>query len=150
VLGEAATAMSDREIQAHLRSASDAILVLLAEVEQLETHKRGVRPADPRFAELAKDVRDSASALADFARAEEAWADEATAADGRLSKIADSPAAPPLDEILVRWRQIERQLGEAAPGSAEAKKLFEAFQQVRTEYMDAFKAHDRPDEVTSG
>ena len=48
--------MNDREIQAHLRSASDAILVLLAEVEQLELHKRGIRPADPRFSELAKAV----------------------------------------------------------------------------------------------
>jgi len=142
--------MSDREIQAHLRSASDAILVLLAEVEQLELHKRGVRPADPRFSELAKNVRDTASALADFAREEEAWAGEATSADGGLPKIADSPAAAPLGEILSRWRQIERQLAEATPGSVEAETLFEAFQEVRTEYMDAFKARNRPDELTSG
>jgi hypothetical protein len=133
--------MNDREIQAHLRSASDAILVLLAEVEQLELHKRGIRPADPRFSELAKAVRDSASALAEFAQEEKDWADDATAADGRLPKITDSPTPQQLGEILARWRLIERQLNEATPGSPEATILFDQFQQVREEYMTAFKAH---------
>ena len=140
--------MEDREIQAHLRSASDAILVLLAEVEQLELHKRGVKPADPRFGELAKAVRDSASALAEFAREEEAWADDAMAADGSLPRIADSPTPQRLGEILSRWRKVERQLDEATPGSPEAAALFEEFQRVREEYMAAFKAHVQPGDET--
>ncbi len=133
--------MNDQEVQAHLRSASDAILVLLAEVEQLELHKRGVRPADPRFAELAKAVRDSASALADFAREEQAWADDVTANDGTLPTISESPTPRPLGQILARWREIERQLNQAEPGTAESEALFDEFQRVREEYMAAFKAH---------
>jgi len=138
--------MNDREVQAHLRSASDAILVLLAEVEQLELHKRGVRPADPRFAELAKAVRDSASALADFAREEQAWADDVTANDGSLPTISESPTPRPLGQILARWREIERQLNQAQPGTPESEALFDEFQRVREEYMAAFKDRSQPND----
>jgi hypothetical protein len=138
--------MSDEQIQAHLRSASDAILVLLREVEQLELLKRGVRPADPRFSELANAVRVSATELAEFAREEQDWADDATAHDGSLERIADSRPPAPLREILTRWRQIERQIEEAAPGSPEAHALLEDFQRIREEYMAAFKAHMEPGE----
>ena len=36
-------------IQAHLRAASDAILLLLTEVGQLERHKRAIPPGEARF-----------------------------------------------------------------------------------------------------
>jgi len=136
--------MDDRDTQDHLRSASDAILVLLGEVEQLELHKRGVRPGDPRFAELAKEVRNTASALADFAKEELTYADDATATDGRLPTITDSPTPATLREILSRWRAVERQLAEAEPGSPAAESLFEEFQRLREEYMTAFRAHQEP------
>jgi len=136
--------MDDRDTQDHLRSASDAILVLLGEVEQLELHKRGVRPGDPRFAELAKEVRNTASALADFAKEELTYADDATATDCRLPTITDSPTPATLREILSRWRAVERQLAEAEPGTPAAESLFEEFQRLREEYMTAFRAHQEP------
>ena len=125
-------------VQDRLRSASDAILLLLREVEQLEQHKRQVQPGDPRFEVLARAVRDSAMALADFTRDEEAWAGEAVDADGPLQTINTVGSPPPMRSILERWRAIERQLNEAPAGSPEARALFDEFQQIRREYMQAF------------
>jgi len=133
-------------IQDRLRSASDAILLLVGEVEQLERHKREVRPGDPRFEPLARAVRDAALALADFTRDEEAWADEVVDSNRPLQTIAESASPPSLARILERWRAIERQLNEAPAGTPEAEALFDEFQRIREEYLQAFELHNAPTE----
>lgn len=141
-------------VQDHLRGASDAILLLTAEVRQLEQHKRGVEPQDPRFEELATAVRRTTEALALFTREEESWAEQTTAvsdADPAVTPVGagafrtiDRTASPePLAAILDRWRAIERKLNEAEPGSADATELFQRFERVREEYLAAFEAHGR-------
>ena len=136
-----------QDIQDHLRAASDAILLLIGQVEQLERHKRGVAPGGARFDELAEQVRRAAQNLADFAREEELWARGAVADAGHLETISTSANPPPLSEILARWRDIERRLDAAAPGSPEAAALFADFNRLRDEYLAAFraKATERPD-----
>jgi hypothetical protein len=129
-------------VQQHLRGASDAILLLVGEVEQLERHKRGVEPGDARFDELASAVRVAAQALSDFTREEEAWAREADAR-GAYATITDSQSGPQLASILDRWRAVERNLAAAVPGSPEAERLFEEFIQLRDEYMTEFRARHR-------
>jgi hypothetical protein len=126
------------EIEEHLRAASDAILLLLTEVGQLERHKRGIPPGEPRFDEVARAVRVAAKALADFTEYEETWAGVAT--DGRtdIEPIADSENTPALAKILERWRAIERQLDTIEPGSAEGARVFAEFERTRAEYMAAF------------
>ena len=126
------------EIEEHLRAASDAILLLLTEVGQLERHKRGIPPGEPRFDEVARSVRIAAKALADFTEYEETWAGIAT--DGRtdIEPIAESENRPELAKILERWRAIERQLDNIEPGSAEGTRLFTEFERTRAEYMAAF------------
>ncbi len=135
--------MTDRaeQVQQHLRAASDAILLLLAEVGQLEQHKRGVPPGEDQFDDLAIAVRRASEALTDFTRQEEAWALDSSARDGHLATIAESKSSPTLAAILERWRAVERELDHAEPGSAEAAELFEEFQRVRDEYLQAFRAH---------
>jgi hypothetical protein len=126
------------EIEEHLRAASDAILLLLTEVGQLEQHKRAIPPGEPRFDEVARAVRVAAKALADFTEYEETWARIAT--DGRpdIETIAESENAPALATILERWRAIERQLDNLEPGSPESTRLFAEFERTRDEYMAAF------------
>jgi len=126
------------EIEEHLRAASDAILLLLTEVGQLERHKRAIPPGEPRFDEIARSIRIAAKALADFTETEEAWAGVAT--DGRtdIEPIADSENTPVLATILERWRAIERQLDNLEPGSPESARLFAEFERTRAEYMAAF------------
>ena len=129
----------------HLRAASDAIMLLVREVEQSERLKRGIIPGDGRFYELAQAVRIAAQALADFAREEEAWARSAPVEDERVPAISQSESPPRLAEILERWRVVERALDSAPPGSPEAQRLFAEFHAIRDEYMAAFKSRD--DEV---
>jgi len=134
-----------REVERHLRAASDAVLVLVSELEQLERHKRGVRPDDPRFEVLATSVRTTAEALAQFTREEQAWATTADATGLDLATIGETADQRSLRDILERWRTVERQLGAAPPGSPEAAALFDEFQRIRAEYMTAFRARERTD-----
>jgi phage shock protein A len=133
------------DIESHLRAASDAIMLLLGEIQQLEQHKRGVEPGHDRFAELASAVRESAESLAQLTREQEAWGKAAPLADTHVATIKESASPAPLPSILQRWRDVERQLAAADPGSAEAVALFEEFERVRQEYLAAFEARETRD-----
>jgi hypothetical protein len=131
--------MDPQEVESHLRAASDAIMLLLGEVEQLESHKRGVSPSSKRFAELAEAVRKSAQSLAELAREQEAWGKSAPLVDMDVATIARSASDPPLPAILERWRAVERRLVAAEPGSPEAVELVTEFERVRDQYLAAFR-----------
>lgn len=133
------------KIEEHLRAASDAILLLLTEVGQLERHKRGIPPGEPRFDEISRSVRVAAQALVEFTEHEETWA--RTATDGRtdIEPISKSENAPSTASILERWRAIERQLDDLEPGSPESTRLFAEFERLRDEYMTAFQEHQETD-----
>jgi hypothetical protein len=133
------------DIEEHLRAASDAILLLLTEVSQLERHKREIPPGEPRFDEIARSVRVAAQALAEFTEYQETWARIAT--DGRtdIETISQSENTPATAQILERWRAIERQLDTAKPGSPEAIRLFAEFERTRDEYMAVFRERHASD-----
>jgi hypothetical protein len=127
-----------REIEEHLRAASDAILLLLTEIGQLEQHKRHIPPGEDRFDEVARSVRAAARSLAEFTERQEAWAGIATADRDDLATIEQSANAQSLAAILERWRAVERQLDSLQPGTPEAIRLFGDFERIRAEYMTAF------------
>lgn len=135
------------DIEQHLRAASDAILLLLTEVGQLERHKRAIPPGDARFDEVARSVRVASRMLAEFTEQQETWAQIAT--DGRpdIQPIEESQNAPAVAAILERWRAIERQLDEVQPGSPESLRLFAEFERARDEYMAAFEAREAKDHL---
>lgn len=127
-------------IETHLRAASDAILLLLTEIGQLERHKRTIPPGEARFDEVATSVRIAAASLAEFTELQEQWSRIAT--DGRtdLLPIDASTNAPEIAPILERWRAVERALDDVQPGSPAALRLFAEFEQCRDEYLAAFEA----------
>jgi DNA repair exonuclease SbcCD ATPase subunit len=129
-----------REIEEHLRAASDAILLLLTEIGQLEKHKRRIPPGDDRFDRVAKSVSLVAQALAEFSSQQEAWGAVATADRDDLELIEESENSPSLAAILDRWRAVERQLDDVEPGTPEAVRLFAEFERIRDEYMSGFRA----------
>jgi hypothetical protein len=129
-------------IQEHLRAASDAILLLLTEVGQLERHKRAIPPGEARFDEVARAARAAAAMLAEFTEQEETWAEIATDGRSDLEPIDQSANSESVDVILRRWRAIERQLDDLQPGSPEAMRLFAEFERARDDYMAAFRARD--------
>jgi len=132
-------------IEEHLRAASDAILLLLTEIGQLERHKRGIPPGERRFDEISRSIRVAAQGLAEFTVHEEAWA--RTATDGRtdIEPIAQSEAAPNTAAILERWRAVERQLDDLEPGSPESVRLFAEFERLRDEYLAVFRERETTD-----
>ena len=133
------------KIEEHLRAASDAILLLLTEVSQLERHKREIPPGEPRFDEVARSVRVAAQALAEFTEHQENWARIAT--DGRtdIEPISKSENAPSTAKLLERWRAIERQLDSLEPGSPDSARLFAEFERLRDQYLAVFKEHQTND-----
>lgn len=131
------------ETMERLRAASDAILLLVREVDELERHKRGVPPADERFRQLATAVHDAAARLTGFAAEEEAYARLPEVRGETRDTISASHDAVPLREILARWRDVERRLAAAPAGSPEAEALFEEFGRARDEYLRAFRERRR-------
>jgi uncharacterized membrane protein YccC len=131
---------STRDIEEHLRGASDAVVLLLTEVSQLERHKRGIPPGDDRFDDVSAAVRVAAQALAEFTKREEEWARIATEDRTNLETIDESESAASLGALLAQWRAVERQLAEMPPGTPEGMRLFAEFERLRAEYMAAFRA----------
>lgn len=127
------------DVEAHLRAASDAIMLLAAQVSQLETHKRGVPADDGRFEALAHSVKVAAQNLADFAAEEEAWAQGASAARPDAATIDETPAPAGLQQLLAHWREVDRALDAAEPGSSDAERLFLEFEAARDAYMTEFR-----------
>jgi hypothetical protein len=122
--------------QAELRATSDQLLLAIDAVSVLERQKRGVEPGDDQFVQLAKDVRVAAEALLTLAHGEEEVARELHAApEGRPMPTIEETAGPPsLARTLERWREVERRIADAKPGSDEAGRLLIEFEQLRREY----------------
>ena len=124
-----------------LRGASDGLLIAIRNVDARERMKRGVLPDDPAFAPLATDVREAAEDLLRLARLEEDNALTVLAEPGAsgLPTIDASPPPVNLSGILAEWRDIERRLNEAAPATAEARRLMEQFESLRDRYAKAME-----------
>ena len=135
--------MTDEDdTQDALRGASDGLLIAIREVDARERRKRGVLPADPDFAPLAREVRVAAEEVLRLAREEEARAEEASGSGtaGHLPTINDTPPRPALEQILAEWRAVERRLEAAEPASAEADDLMIEFEQLRDRYAAALRS----------
>ena len=131
----------DTNAQDALRGASDGLLIAIREVDARERIKRGVRPADPSFAPLAREVRIAAEAVLQLAREEEAYADAAAGSESAaaLPTINASPPRADLAEILAEWRAVERRLEAAEPASTEAQALLDEFEALRHRYALALR-----------
>lgn len=126
-----------------LRRTSDSLLRDLEALIQLEEEKRTIEPGDPALVDLAARIEliaERVLASSTSQRAQTQLIQELTE--------SGSPAAPevPIDDtprsmeaILAAWRQAERQLENAVPGSAEAKEAEVLVDQLRREYR---KAHE--------
>lgn len=128
-----------------LRGASDGLLIAIREVDARERMKRGVRPGDPQFPMLAREVRIAAETLLRLARDEEGTAEDiaGSAAAATLPTINETKGPRDLAPILDEWRAVERRLEAADPGSREAEQLMDEFQALRAQYADALEEHRR-------
>ncbi|MDQ6877359.1 MAG: hypothetical protein M3082_06610 [Candidatus Dormibacteraeota bacterium] len=139
--------MSDdaNAIRDALRGASDGLLIAIREVDARERMKRGVRPDDPGFAPLAREVRIAAEAVLILARQEEANAEEASKETAGAVLPTINASIPPTDlaDILAEWRAVERRLEAADPASPEAQGLMAEFETLRNRYAQALEPYRR-------
>ncbi|MBI2777373.1 MAG: hypothetical protein HYX57_08980 [Chloroflexi bacterium] len=121
-----------------LRVASDTLLNDLEVLTALEAEKRTLSPDDPRMLELAAQVQSLAKRVL-----------EGTARQHRLAvELHEDPSSTdPIEEtprsaaaILEAWRDAERRLQAAAPGSADAETAEELVDRYREEYRRAYEA----------
>jgi hypothetical protein len=132
-----------------LRRTSDALLRDLEALVELEAEKRTIEPGDPRLVDLAARIEVIASRVLASSASQRAQ----TEVIHELAE-AGSPAAPDatieetprsIEAILAAWRQAERQLDGADPGSAEATEAQLLVDRLREEYRRAHEdaARDR-------
>ena len=124
-----------------LRRTSDQLLRDLEALLQLEEEKRTIDPGDPRLVDLAARIEIIAKRVLASSTSQRAQTE-------LIHELTEngSPAAPdaPIDEtprsmeaILAAWRQAERQLDAAEPGSAEATEAEVLVDRLREEYRRA-------------
>jgi hypothetical protein len=133
------------DTQDALRGASDGLLIAIREVDARERMKRGVRPADPRFGPLARDVRVAAEEVLRLAREEEARADDTSGTETAtsLATIDATPPRPALGEVLAEWRAVERRLEAAGPEESEG--LMKEFEALRDRYAAVLRSFAQDD-----
>jgi hypothetical protein len=130
-----------------LRDTSDRLVRDLEALSTLEEEKRQLSPDDERFVDLAARI--------------ESIAMRVLVASGRQRELTEqmhqavnerSPGAPaesieetarPISAILADWRDAERRLEGAKPGSAEEREVEVLVEQLREEYREAHEAARR-------
>jgi hypothetical protein len=124
-----------------LRETSDALLRDLDVLVTLEEEKRSIEPGDPRLVELAQRIDEIAQRVLSGAGRQR---DLTTVANAQVA--AGSPAAPetpiddtprPIQAILTEWRDAERRVAAAAPGSMDAAEAEALVDRLRSEYRAA-------------
>jgi hypothetical protein len=132
-----------------LRRTSDALLRDIEALLQLEEEKRSIEPGDPKLVDLASRIElvaERVLASSTNQRAQTQLIHELTENGSPAAPekpIEDTPRS--MEAILAAWRQAERQLEAADPGSAEAREAELLVDQLREEYRRAHDEATRPD-----
>jgi len=128
-----------QEHAAGLRRASDEFMQRLDRLYELESRKRELPPDEPEFVRLAREIEDLARALL-FAGGQQVELAEEVHSDIKQGEtIVDQPIreTPPRRAavtILAEWREAERRLVAAAPGTNDEREAKAAVDRLREEY----------------
>ena len=131
--------------ESELRAESDATLAALDTIRELEERKRHLAPESEDFLFAARQITELSRVLSRTVSRQEELAEAVargakTAAPTRDRPIVEIPPADNLPAILAAWRNAERRLADAAPGSDEERGLREAIEGLRRSYA---KAHEK-------
>ena len=135
------------EIGNALRATSDALMRDLSDLAELEEEKRGLQPGDPHLLDLAKRIEVIAARLfgATVRQRELSATIEVLVEESHPEAPRSSIDATPreIHVILSEWRDAERQVQEAVPGSVEATAAADRAALLRDEYRRAHEAAQR-------
>lgn len=129
------------QVASDLRSASDLLLRQIDRLYELESRKRELKPDDPEFVRLAREVQDVATKTLASSSQEERLADEIAGLAKRgdpavLDQVIEDVPPGPREAMLILadWRAAERRLA-AAPGGSDAEREARAeVERLRGEY----------------
>jgi hypothetical protein len=131
------------QVASDLRLASDLLLRQIDRLYELESRKRELKPEDPEFVRLAREVQDVAKQTLTHSAEEEQLADQisqlAKEGDPAVLKqaIEDIPPGPrEAMMILADWRAAERRLAGASIGSDEERRARTDVDRLRREYAE--------------
>jgi hypothetical protein len=127
-----------------LRASSDALLRDLTELQALEQEKRHTDPDSPRLVRLAIEIEALAARVMGTSMLQRERAEEVSGVGGSDApddSIAETPRE--IHVILAEWRDTERALTDAVPGSAEADIAERRIGTLRREYRRAHEAARR-------
>jgi hypothetical protein len=138
--------------ESELRAESDATLAALDTIRELEERKRHLPPQSEEFLSAARQVTELSHVLTRTVTRQEEIAEAVVRGAREAAPARDRPitAIPPTDSlpaILAAWRNAERRLAEAAPGSDEERDLRQAIDDLRRSYA---KAHEKNTEGETG
>ncbi len=125
-----------------LRTVSDTLLSNLDLLGTLEEEKRRLDPADPRLAELAAEIERIAAMVLDVSARQRELTERVVELVEREPEAAPTvpiEEIPPRDipAILEDWRDAERRVASAQPGSLEARTARADIDRLRGEYQRA-------------
>jgi hypothetical protein len=123
-----------------LRAASDALLRDLTELQALEQEKRRTEPDNPRLVHLAEEIEALAARVMGSSTRQRQRAEAIVGPGGPDApdqSIVETPRE--IHVILAEWRDTERQLADATPGSPDADIAERRIESLRREYR---RAHD--------
>ena len=108
----------------------------------MEERKRATPVDDPWFPTLARQVEEAAQALLERAAEQTQLAQEVhdqSVGDGASTTIEDIPADLSPARILAMWRDADRSLADAEPGSPRERELRTRVQALRGAYQQAYR-----------
>jgi DNA-binding HxlR family transcriptional regulator len=127
-----------------LRETSDALLRDLDVLSTIEEEKRALEPGDPRLVQLAARIEEIAQRVLVGSVRQRQLTEvviaqvEAASPDAPDVPIEEMPRS--IQAILAEWREAERRVAAAAPGSAEATEAEALVGRLRDEYRRAHEA----------
>jgi hypothetical protein len=127
-----------------LRETSDALLRDLDVLSSIEDEKRSLKPGDPRLVELATRIEEIAGRVLFGSvrqrQLTEVAKDQVDTGSPGAPEAAIDETARPIQAILADWREAERTLAAAAPGSGEEAEARGLVIRLRDEYRQAHEA----------
>ena len=130
-----------------LRETSDALLRDLDVLVTIEEEKRTLQPGDARLVELAGRIEEIAQRILSGSVRQHQLTQTVNAQVEAGSKAAPDASIDqtprPIQAVLAEWRDAERRLVAAEPGSGEAAEAEARVTSLREEYRRAHEAIQR-------
>lgn len=126
-----------------LRTTSDAFLARVERLHLLEEQKRSLTPGTPEMLAVTREVEELAAEVLKVASRQTELAELSAKRHG--SNLRPITLVPPreMHVILAEWREAERSLAGAAPGTTEWDTILADVERLRAEYRRAHEARRR-------